>query len=450
MSEVAPVAQRREQSGVTPRRYVDAVGAWCTLGYAALAFLARQPGEPDLPVFFLLVAWTGLPVFGLYLHFRGRAETFPLGRLIVWAVAFRLCGLAGGPFFEDDFYRYLWDAYRFATTGTPYGAAPEAFFVDPAVPAVFHGVLDGINYPELPTIYAPVTQLVFLLGYWLQPGSVTALQAILILVDLATVALLLRLAPAGSVMLYAWCPLVVKEIAFTAHPDGAGVCLLLAAIVLARDRRWRIAAVCLGLAAGAKTFGLVLAPLVLAGARIRHWMLFGATLAAVYAPFALRGGTDLASLQVFAREWEFNSALFGLLATVTPRFEARLVLGLLFAAFWGCYYLRYSRSGARGIPRGDWVYGALLAASPVINPWYLLWVLPFAALFPSVWTWTASAAVLLGYVTGLNMRDYEMDPYAQPLWARGLEFGLILLGLGCDGVRRRWPGLGGLVEGRRG
>ena len=372
-------------------RYVDAVGLWCALGYAALAVLARQAGEPDLPAFFLLVAWTGLPVFGLHLYFRWSGRRFPVGRLILWAVVFRICGLAGGPFYEDDFYRYLWDAYRFATTGTPYGVAPEEFFVDPGVPELFQRVLDGINYPELPTIYGPTTQLVFLLGYAVQPASVTVLQAILIAVDLVTV--------------------------------------------------------CLGLAAGAKTFGLVLAPLVLARARARHWILFGGTLAALYAPFALRGGTDLASLQVFAREWEFNSALFGLLAAVAPRFESRLALGLLFAAFWAYYNFVYSRRGAHPVPRGDWIYGALLAASPVINPWYLLWLLPFAAVFPSVWAWTASVAILLGYVTGLNLHDYEMHPYAQPLWARGLEFGLILAGMGCDLVRRLRPAIGVRVDG---
>ncbi len=431
-------------------RHVDAVGLWCALGYAALAVLARQPGEPELPAFFLLVAWTGLPVFGLYLYFRRRGDPFPVGRLILWTVVFRLCGLAGGPFYEDDFYRYLWDAFRFATSGTPYGVAPEEFFVDPGVPAPFQRVLDGINYPELPTIYGPTTQLVFLVGYWVQPASVAALQAILIAVDLVTVALLLRLTSSANVLLYAWCPLVVKEIAFTAHPDGAGVCLLLAAIVLARNRRWRNAAVCLGLAAGAKTFGLVLAPLVLARARLGHWILFGATLAALYGPFVLLGGTDLTSLQVFAREWEFNSALFGLAAAIVPRFEARLALGILFAAWWGYYNSVYARSGAHEIPRGDWVYGALLAASPVINPWYLLWLLPFAAIRPSVWAWTASGAVLLSYVTGLNLQDYEMDPYAQPLWVRWLEFGLIAAGLGCDLVRRRGRGLGGRSDAARG
>ena len=429
---------RPGRGSATPRWTVDAVGFWCALGYAALAVLARQPGEPPLPAFLLLVAWTGLPVFGLYLHFRRREEPFPLGRLIFWAVAFRLCGLAGGPFYEDDFYRYLWDGYRFATTGSPYGPAPEAFFVDPSVPPAMQSILSGINYPELPTIYAPVTQAIFLLGYWLQPGSVAALQAILILLDLALVVLLLRLAPARNVLLYAWCPLVIKEIAFTAHPDGAGACLLLAAVVLSRDHRWQGAAIALGLAAGAKAFGLVLAPLVLAGAHFRHWLLFAATVAAVYAPFALSGGSELASLQVFAREWEFNSWLFGLLKAILPAFDARLAVGLAFAAFWGWYHVTYFRSQTGTIPRGDWIFGGLLAVSPVINPWYLLWLLPFAAVYPTIWAWTASLAVLLSYVTGLNLQDHAMQPFGQPLWARGLEFGLILCGLGCDLIRRWW------------
>ena len=419
------------------RRWVDIVGCWCAVGYGVLAFLARQPGEPELPVFFLLIAWTGLPVFALYLYISRSGEQFPLGRMLFWATIFRICGLVGGPFFEDDFYRYLWDGYRFATTGTPYGVAPEAFFVDPGIPAVFQGVLDRINNPELPTIYAPTTQLVFLLSYWLYPGSVTALQSILIVVDLATVAMLLRLAPVGNVMLYAWCPLVIKEIAFTAHPDGVGICLLLAAIVLARNRRWQSAAICLGMAAGAKVFALVLVPLVLLRARIRCWVLCGVTILALYAPFVLSGGTDMQSLRVFAQKWEFNSALFGLITNLLGVFETKLVLGLMFAAFWIFYSARYRKDGADSIPRGDWLYGALLLVSPVINPWYLLWLLPFAAIFPSTWAWTASLAVLISYVTGLNLNEYTMQPYQQPTWARSLEFALVLLAVGYDVFRYR-------------
>ncbi len=419
------------------RRWTDVVGLWCALIYCALAFFARQSGEPGLPLFFLLTACAGLPVFCLYFYGSLKGERFPLGRVFIWAVIFRVCGLLGGPFFEDDFYRYLWDGYRFATAGTPYGIAPEAFFVDPMVPELFQGILSQINNPDLPTIYAPVTQFVFLLSYLICPGSVTALQAILIVFDLATVALLFRLTSVGNVMLYAWCPLVIKEIAFTAHPDGVGICLLLAAIVLARNRRLQSAAICLGMAAGAKIFALVLVPLVLLRARARHWVLCGVTFLALYAPFVLSGGTDMQSLLIFAREWEFNSALFGLITNFWGTSETKLVLGLVFAAFWVFYSTRYRKNCVDSIPRGDWLYGALLIVSPVINPWYLLWLLPFAAIFPSVWAWAASLAVLISYITGLNLNDYTMQPYQQPIWARSLEFTLILLALGYDLLRHR-------------
>ena len=422
---------------VAARRWVDAAGLWCALGYALLAVLARQPGEPGLVQFYALVAWTGLPVFALYFYFLRHEGPVPLGRMILWAVVFRLCGLAGGPFFEDDFFRYLWDGYRFATAGTPYGVAPEAFFVDPGVPAAFQSVLDRINSPDLPTIYGPTTQLVFLVGYWLQPANVGALQSIIILIDLATVGLLLRLAPSRNVLLYAWCPLVVKEIAFTAHPEGIGVCLLMAAIVLARERHWRSTALCLGLAAGAKIFALVLAPLVLLRARLAHWLLFAVTLAVLYAPFALTGGTDLDSLFVFAREWEFNSAAFGLLSTGLPRLETMAVLGLAFVAFWMRQAMHLYRHPGTVIPRGDWIFGAFLVVSPVINPWYLLWLLPFAAIFPSAWAWTASVAVLLAYITGINLNASELQAYQQPAWVRPLEFGAILLAFTWDLVRTR-------------
>ena len=63
------------------------------------------------------------------------------GRLIARAVVFRLCSLAGGPFYEDDLFRYRRDAYRFAQDGRPYRVATEAFFSDPSVPAAFQRTL---------------------------------------------------------------------------------------------------------------------------------------------------------------------------------------------------------------------------------------------------------------------------------------------------------------------
>ena len=413
---------------------IDAAGLGCALAYGVLAWVARQPGEPPLPLFLGIVAWTSLLTFAVYAHYRpGRLlEAFPVGRLLAWAVVFRVCGLIGGPFYEDDFFRYLWDAFRFAQDGTPYGAAPEAFFSDPGVPPQFQRILDQVNYPELPTIYGPVTQLLFLAGYGLRSGSVAALQVILVLVDLLAIGLLLRLAPARAVLLYAWCPLAVKEIAFTAHPDGAAVCLLLGAVLLAQRDRLRGAAVCLALAVGAKVLALLLVPFVLARARLVHWAAFAGVLALLYLPFVWQGGTDLATLAVFAREWEFNAALFGLLTPWMPARAARLACGLALAGGLAWYHAHYRRSGSGDVPRGDWIYGALLALWPVVNPWYLLWLLPFAAIRPSAWAWTAASAVLLAYVTGINLDNLQMDPFGHPAWVRPVEYGLILLAMAYD------------------
>jgi len=416
---------------------IDAAGLGCAWGYGLLAWSARQSGEPPLILFLAIAVWAALLTFGLYAyHRRHPEEAFPLERLIGWAILFRIFGLIGGPIYEDDFYRYLWDAFRFAQDGTPYGVPPEAFFADPGVPAHFQRILDQVNYPELPTIYGPVTQIFFLLGYWLSPGSIVAVQVPLVLVDLLAIVLLLRLAPARGVLLYAWCPLVIKEIAFTAHPDGVAVSLLLGAVVLGQRERLRGAAVCLALAVGAKVLALLLVPFVLAQARPVHWGMFAGTLALLYLPFLLQGGTDLGTLVVFAREWEFNAAVFSFLKPWLSNSLARATCGLLLAGGLAWYYVVYRRSGPTAVPRGDWIFGGLLALWPVVNAWYLLWLLPFAAIRPSAWAWTASVTVLLSYVTGLNLDDLQMEPFGHPVWVRPVEYGLVALALLYD-VRRR-------------
>ena len=82
----------------------------------------------------------------------------------------------------------------------------------------------------------------------------------------------------------------------------------------------------------------------------------------------------------------------------------------------------------------------------MINPWYLIWLLPFAAIYPSAWAWTASLAALLSYVSGINLfTDPDMQAYEQPLWARLLEFALIGAALLFD-LRRRAAASAGRVS----
>jgi len=155
--------------------WVDGAGLACAALYLGLASLARGPGDPGVASFLLISAAAAVLTFAVYAWSAKEPDRVSVGRLLLWAVVFRAIGLFGGPFFEDDYFRYLWDGYRFAQDGTPYGLAPEAFFADPAVPALFQGILDRINFPELPPIYGPPTQLAFLPGYRVAPGIVAAL-----------------------------------------------------------------------------------------------------------------------------------------------------------------------------------------------------------------------------------------------------------------------------------
>ena len=72
-----------------------------------------------------------------------------------------------------------------------------------------------------------------------------------------------------------------------------------------------------------------------------------------------------------------------------------------------------------------------------MNPWYLLWVLPFAVVRPSPWAWTASVAVLLSYATGLNLQDMNLHPFGHPWWVRPVEYGAIALAVAIGTLSRR-------------
>lgn len=421
-----------------PGALVDVGGATALAGYAVLAWVSHDfPGGAGLPGYFGLLVWVSVPWLLVFAAFRDQPESLPVGRLLLWAVLFRLCGVFGAPPFEDDWFRYLWDGYRFVETGTPYGWAPSAFFLDETVPVAMQRILDQVNYPDLPTIYGPTTEYLFALGHLLRPADLVPLQLLLIGADILLLRLLLSTARPAFVLLYAWCPLVVKEIAFTAHPDGLAVCLAFAAILLRRRELFVAAGICLALAIGTKVFALLLVPFVLARAPARTSLVLAGTLALLYLPFVLQGGTDLPTLAVFAATWEFNSALYGLIAPWLSSAGARVALGAVLLVLGVAYWLHYRRSTPGEMPRGDWIFGACLAASPVINPWYALWILPFAAVYPSRWAWTAAAALLLAYVTGLNLDAIEMDPFAQPWWVRPVEFGVILAAMGMDVWRAR-------------
>lgn len=415
---------------------LQVAGAVTLAGWTWLASMSHTAGAPGLLWCMLavhVVAW-----LALLFAFRG---TLPTVRAVfVWAIFFRVAGFLAQPVLEDDFNRFLWDGRVFALTGNPYGSPPGAFFGDPAVPESFQRILDRINHPWIPTVYGPVCQVGFLTSHLLAPGQLWAWKLLLLGIEAVMLAVLAaRLSPRGFLFL-AWCPLAVFETAFNAHPDALGVALLVLACVA---RRPGMAALWCGLAVAAKIFALPLAPFLLRR-DWRAWGVFAATVGTLYAPFWLQGsGADLAGLWAMAGEWEFNSSVHAVAAYWLGSSGARLACLIAFVVLWGSMLSRAKPIGdcdpkgaSKYLPAGDLVYGALFLLSATVNPWYLLWLLPFVAVRRSCAGVTALVVVSLSYVTSGNLGLPGGGLFEHPIWVRPLEFGSVAAALAVDFLRR--------------
>ena len=353
-------------------------------------------------------------------------DSISLSKIFVLAIALRILALFAVPILEDDYFRYLWDAYRFATTGTPYGAAPTAFFSDASVPPQFQSILNFINYPDVPTIYGPVMQLLFLVGYVFAPGQVAALQLQNALLDLFLIGLLMH-AGAGPrwLLLYAISPLVLKEAIITAHPDGLVGIFAVAGFIYLR-RPW-LGGGLLGLAVATKVSALVLLPFLLSRGGWRAMVAAAAVLLACYLPFLLMPGSELTALNSFAQHWRFNPLLFAGVEAVFGLKYARPVAGIciILALAW-LYIADWQASLKRwGIPSADRAFGALLIFAPVVNPWYLLWLLPFAVLRPSRTVWVATFVLPLSYLNGNHISQFGLAQFDLPIAITLIEIAVL-------------------------
>lgn len=397
-----------------------AAGLVSAASFAALLFTPRT-----LPVFFALAA-AQTTLWAAAASAAGRRPP-PAAALWLWAIAARAGGLMFVPWLEDDWYRFLWDGFRFATAGTPYGAAPEAFFGNPDIPAAFQQILSGINNPHLPTIYGPTLEAVFLGAYWIEPAALWPLKLLLIGADLAVIALLGLYGNRRRQWLYAFCPLVVIETAFHAHPDIIGAALAFAAALAVMRHRRLLGAALLGLAFAAKFWALLLAPWLIRS-RAAAAVLAG-TIMALYAPFAVTGDAGLTALHAFARDWQFNAPLYQGLAVLMGAMPARVALGGSVLALWAAFAWHTRHAS---LARGEVVFGLVLALSPVVNPWYALWMLPFAAGSSLVTPWVAAAVLPLSYAHGLFVDDPSLVPYQVAPAALALEWGAIATALAFD------------------
>jgi alpha-1,6-mannosyltransferase len=313
---------------------------------------------------------------------------------VVWAgvVATQGAFLLAPPLSLTDLFNYLHYGRMAANYGlNPYVALPTAAPADPAYPFS--------NWHHLPSPYGPLfttlteglAPLHLATAYWVWKG-IAAAAALGTLAIVAVTARRLGRSPQAAVALVGLNPLVLVYGVGGAHNEPLLLLCALGAVALAVRgrlagvRRWDVAAgACTVLAAGFKPSAALLVPVVILGCRRRGAALAGAAGAAalVLAIVAVLYGGHLPATGIQERlvtPFSVPNVLAALAGhggmNAHDRTLAHVVLALATVAAAGVVAWRRA-----------WLPGAvgfvMLAAVLTLGwtmPWYVWWVLPFAAL----------------------------------------------------------------------
>lgn len=384
----------------------------------------------------------------------------------VWgaAILFRLLLLLTTPTLSDDVYRYLWDGYVAHEGVSPYAYAinaPELDYLDIPQRALANNVW-------MASPYLPAAQLVFWAGTAVFPLHPLSMQIIMLIFDLGSAWLLSRLLvltklPPHRLILYLWNPLVIIEVAHSAHLDAWMILLTLAALYFTiHNSQFTLhnsqffSPVLLALATLTKLLPALTFPIL-----FRRWtwpqrITYAILTIGLLIPFGLQAGWGLSgnlngtglfgALRIYGNQWNFNSGLFHWLeqflqirGVAAPMDAAKLVIGLILLLIMVVVWLRARRqTDVKRVLRLTAVpFITYTLLTPTLHPWYLLILLAFLPfLAPDAnesrhrwlhlvpWLYLSWALIFsyLTYLDPLNFGELE--------WVRRLEWmpTLVLVG----------------------
>ena len=298
---------------------------------------------------------------------------------IAVAVVWRVALAAAPPLLSDDVYRSVWEG-RIQV----HGHNPYEWRNRPESDRLAHlrdEVWARVNHKEYTAIYPPLWQLAARAVVAVH-DSVTAMKAFLVLCELAALAALARLLrrrrqPRERVLVFAWSPLALVEIAGCGHNDVFAVAWLTLSLLWLEGGRPGLSAVAAALGAQAKMLpGLVAA----AWARRYRPVQVGAAVLvalALVVPYRWAGPGLWMSLGKYGQFWRFNETGFAALAALAGGHAAavRIALALLVALAVALAWRRVEPIAAGTLLVSSW-----LLLTPNVLPSYAVWLLPWLVL----------------------------------------------------------------------
>ena len=286
---------------------------------------------------FWIDKWSGAGLFSVLGHFAAASALYLIAAylllfsrmrashwvVLVMAVVFRLIVLFAGvgpdKMLSQDIWRYLWEGRVVAASMNPYALEPENKELS-SLAGVHDKIWGRVEHKEVPAIYPPLAQYLFAAT----PPDVFLLRLIFVVFDVLTMLVLINWLKEkgkhrGLVLLYAWLPLPILEIAGSGHLDAM---LILFMVLGVREfERGNRALGLLHLLFGVLSKPVALVPFGVASLRYLKLdakkallTIFGLLLlgVAAYLPFLLDKTWLFEGSQQYAERWTFNSSIYAL------------------------------------------------------------------------------------------------------------------------------------------
>ncbi len=456
-------------------RYWIVAGLLLLAGVVGMSILSGRlsplkPGaERPLHLFIACyaVSWAGyVAAYRLVVRNPGKV---PIWMMVSVALIARLIFLPSELIQSDDCYRYVLDGQSLLARINPYDYTPEQ--IQAALPPELIGdhmpearlVIEHVNNAHVPTIYPPLALAVFAAGASLTPWQIDGQRWMFLLCDLATMALLAGLLrrfnkPFAWLAVYAWNPLVIKEVSNSAHLDSLvalWLIVLIAVLVGGKTslERQPVSSVGRSALAGLAVAGAILAklyPILLLPccvAYIAHGrraivklavmgLTAGGLVSACYWPF-MEVGIDgvTAGLRTYAEHWVNNPGAFAVMETLFNR--PRTVSGAIVVIVSLLAARRLWRSGRGPDDLVLCMQTSLLCwflLSPACFPWYVVGLIALCVLRPRAWCVVLTGALGMFYL--LRHADYRGWPENWQLAVRFFEHGVIWTTLAAAVLRR--------------
>jgi alpha-1,6-mannosyltransferase len=376
-----------------------AVLSACVAAWAALGDLTAS-----IPAHLALYSLA----FAAYVVALRQARGLSAGGLraaLVAAVAWRALLVVSPPLLSDDVYRTVWEG-RIQV----HGHNPYEWRNRPESDRVAHlrdSVWQRVNHKEYTAIYPPLWQLAARAVMTVH-DSVAAMKLFLVGSELAALAALGALLrrrghPRERLLVMAWSPLALVEIAGCGHNDVFAIVFLTLSLLWLETGRLLASAVAAALGAQAKMLPGLVAASWARRYRLGHVLAAGLVVLALFWPYRWAGPGLWMSLTKYGQFWRFNESLFAVAAALTGSHDlaARLCLAALAAV-----------AGALAVRRTDPTTAGMVVATswlllmPNVLPSYAVWLLP--------WLVLRDAPPLLAF-TGTVQLAYLV----YPAWAAG-------------------------------